>query len=329
VAHLTPFQFLCYSRPVAMEKQPLQVSVVVPVYRSEQSLRTLVARLTEVFKKMDWNAEIILVDDASPDSSWEVLKQLKSEHGKTLKIAKLLTNRGQHNATLCGFSLTSGEIVVTMDDDLQNPPEEVPKLVEGIRSGYDLVIAAYDTKKHAALRNMGGGFIDWIIRRIFGLPRGFQLTSFRAAKRVVASSALQMSAAFPYITCMLLSNASTYVNVPVRHDPRPFGRSNYNLKRSLLLAANLVFSYSSYPLFFVGLLCLLAFAVSVLLGARAVYNTLAYGVSVPGWASTVVIVSFFNALILLCLSIFGLYLVRINQQFTRTRVSYTVSELHE
>jgi polyisoprenyl-phosphate glycosyltransferase len=312
-----------------MKEPRAKISVVVPVYRSEQSLRLLVSRLAEVFTKINRSCEVILVDDASPDNSWHVLKDLKSEYGQMLKIAKLLTNRGQHNATLCGFSLATGDIVITMDDDLQNPPEEIPKLVEAVEEGYDLVIAAYDEKKHSAARNVGGAFIDWIIRQIFRLPMQFQLTSFRAAKRIVTTSSLQMSAAFPYITCMLLSNAATYTNVPTRHDPRPFGKSNYNIKRSLLLALNLILSYSSYPLVLVGILCLLAFAVSILLGARAVYNTLVYGVSVPGWASTVVIVAFFNALILLCMSIFGLYLLRINQQITRTRVSYTVCELHE
>jgi polyisoprenyl-phosphate glycosyltransferase len=312
-----------------MNEHRAEISVVVPVYRSERSLRILVSRLAEVFIKMNRSCEIVFVDDASPDNSWQVLKDLKNEYGQMLKIAKLLTNRGQHNATLCGFSLATGDIVIIMDDDLQNPPEEIPKLVEAVEKGYDLVIASYDEKKHSAARNMGGAFIDWIIKRIFGLPRQFQLTSFRAVKRIVAASSLQMSAAFPYITCMLLSNASTYTNVPTRHDPRQFGKSNYTIKRSLLLALNLIVSYSSYPLILVGLLCLLAFAVSILLGARAVYNTLVYGVSVPGWASTVVIVAFFNALILLCMSIFGLYLLRINQQITRTRVSYTVSELHE
>jgi hypothetical protein len=171
--------------------------------------------------------------------------------------------------------------------------------------------------------------IDRIIRSIFGLPRGFQLTSFRAVKRVVAASVLQMSAVFPYITCMLLSNASNYANVPVRHEPRQFGRSNYRLKQSLYLAANLIFSYSAYPLYFVGLLCLIAFIVSILIGLRTIYHTFAYGVAVPGWASTIVIVSFFNGLIMLCLSIFGLYLLRLHQQITRTRVSYTISELNE
>jgi polyisoprenyl-phosphate glycosyltransferase len=312
-----------------MQQIPSKISVVVPVFRSEQSLRMIVSRLAETFRQMGRQAEIVFVDDASPDDSWQVLKQLKAEYGPLLKIARLLRNRGQHNAILCGLSLAAGNIVVTMDDDLQNPPEEVPKLIAAVERGYDLVIAAYDAKKHNPVRNLSGRFIDWIIRRIFGLPRGFQLTSFRAAKRIVTDSALLMSAAFPYITCMLLSNASNYTNVATRHDPRPVGESNYNLKRSLLLAANLIVSYSSYPLVLVGFLCLLAFALSILLGARAIYNTLVYGTSVPGWASTVVIVSFFNGLILLCLSIFGLYLLRINQQVMRTRVSYTISELYE
>jgi dolichol-phosphate mannosyltransferase/undecaprenyl-phosphate 4-deoxy-4-formamido-L-arabinose transferase len=305
------------------------VSIVIPVYRSAESLSILVSRLEASFKQMNRSVELVLVDDASPDDSWAVLKELKSQHGKLLKIARLLTNKGQHNALLCGLSLARGDIVIAMDDDLQNPPEEIPKLLAGIERGYDLVIGAYDSQKHSALRNAGGNFIDWIIRRIFGLPEGFQLTSFRATKRRVVDGALQMGAVFPYVTCMLLSNASNYANASVRHDPRPYGKSNYNLKRNLYLAANLIFSYSSYPLYFVGLLSFLAFAFSILIGVRTIYKALVYGTSVPGWASTVVIVSFFNALILLCLSMFGLYLLRITQQITRTRVSYTVSELYE
>jgi polyisoprenyl-phosphate glycosyltransferase len=323
---------VCYAESslgINMQQTNAKISIVVPVYRSEKSLPILVSRLAETLGHMGRSAEIVLVDDASPDNTWQVLKQLKKEYGSILKIARLLTNRGQHNSTLCGFSLAAGDIIVTMDDDLQNPPEEVPKLIEAVERGYDLVIASYETKRHNSVRNASGRAIDWVIRKIFKLPQVFQLTSFRAAKRIVIQNVLQMSGVFPYITCMLFSNASNYINVLTLHEPRPFGKSNYTLKRSLLLGANLIFSYSSYPLVLIGILCLLAFAVSILLGARAVYNTLAYGASVPGWASTVVIVSFFNALILLCLSIFGLYLLRINQLVTRSRVSYTISELYE
>ncbi len=306
-----------------------KISVVIPVYRSEQSLGTLVARITRVFEEMGRPVEIVLVDDASPDNSWKILKELKQDHEGILKIVRLLTNRGQHNAILCGMSLSTADYVVTMDDDLQNPPEEIPRLIKALEQGYDLVIGAYESKKHAAFRNLGGRLIDWIIRRIFGLPGEFQLTSFRAVKRVVVQRVLQMSAVFPYITCMLLSNASNYVNVPVRHEPRRFGHSNYRMKQSLYLAANLIFSYSAYPLYFIGVLCLIAFLLSVVIGVRAIYNTLVYGAAVPGWASTIVIVSFFNGLLMLCLSIFGLYLLRMHQQITRTRVSYTISELYE
>src|SRR5262245_6227229 len=121
-----------------------KISVVIPVYNSATSLHILVAGLVTVLEQMEREFEIIFVDDCSPDNSWEVLKKMKEEHGELLKIAKLSTNRGQHNAIVCGFSIVSGDIVITMDDDLQNPPEEIPKLVEAIDRGYDLAIGSYD-----------------------------------------------------------------------------------------------------------------------------------------------------------------------------------------
>ena len=313
----------------AFPQSSSKISIVVPVYKSSASLEIIVTRLHIILKQMNRDYEIILVDDCSPDYSWDVLKNLKKQYSKTLKIAKLLVNSGQHNAILCGLYLSTGVIVVTMDDDLQNPPEEIPKLVDAIDQGFDLVIGAYDSKKHSGIRKSSGRMIDWILRQIFGLPRNFQLTSFRATTRIVVDNVCQMSGVFPYITAMMLSNASSYTNVLVRHDPRPFGRSNYNLKRSFSLAANLIFSYSPYPLYLVAALCLLAFLCAVIFGVVIVYQVFTQGSSVPGWASMVVIVSFFNAFTLLCLVIFGIYLSRISQQLTRTRLSYTISELHE
>lgn len=306
-----------------------KISVVVPVYNSAASVRLLIDGLVQVFEPTGRPYEIILVDDCSPDDAWTVLQRAKEDHGAVVKIARLLKNSGQHNAILCGFSLVSGDIVVTMDDDLQNPPEEALKLIESIDQGYDLAIGSYGVKQHGRLRNAGGGFIDSLQRRIFGLPRDFQLTSFRAARRVVVDHAAQMGGVFPYVTSMLFAHASKYTNVPVRHEPRRFGRSNYNFKRSLSLSANLILSYSSYPLYFVGGLCFLAFLFSILFGSTVLFRALVAGTSVPGWASTIVIVSFFNALVLACLLIFGIYLSRFNQQLTRRRVNYTIEELHD
>jgi polyisoprenyl-phosphate glycosyltransferase len=303
------------------------ISIVIPAYKSRESLPLLVQRLEAVLDQPGQSFEIIIVDDASPDDTWETAKRLK-EQCPRVKIVRLLRNSGQHNALLCGFSIARGTIVVTMDDDLQNPPEEVPKLIAAIKNGYDLAIGAYDWKQHSTGRNWGGRLVDDVQRRIFSLPPGFQLTSFRAVRKVVVDNIVVMGVAFPYVTSMLLSHTSRYVNVPVHHEPRRFGRSNYNMRRSLRLAFNLLLNYSSYPLYTVVALCLGAFGFSVLISGWVVWRSLDGG-TLPGWASTVLAISFFNGLILLALVILGLYLSRLHQQITRSRVGFTIGELLE
>ena len=288
----------------------------------------LVERLEAVLGQPDQEFEIIIVDDCSPDDTWEVLKALKKSH-RRLKIVRLLKNSGQHNAILCGFSIARGEIVVTMDDDLQNPPEEIPKLLAAINDGYDLAIGSYDSKKHSMGRNLGGTLVDDAQRRIFNLPNDFQLTSFRAARKIVVDNVVAMGGVFPYVTSMLLSHTARYINVPVHHEARQFGQSNYNLKRSLLLAFNLFLSYSSYPLYFVIALCIAALGLSMGLSVLVVLRSIYEGSAVPGWASTITAISFFNGLILLALVVHSFYLSRLNQQITRSRVGFTIGELHD
>jgi polyisoprenyl-phosphate glycosyltransferase len=304
-----------------------KISVVIPVYRSEQSLDLLVTRLVDVLRGLNRPFELLLIDDGSPDNSWRELLRLKKQFGAELRPARLLTNSGQHNAILCGFSLVSGDVVVTMDDDLQNPPEDLPKLVSAIDHGYDLAIGAYDEKMHDGIANAKGRMIDWLQRRMFSLPSDFQLTSFRAIRRSVVDSVVQMGGTYPYITSMLLSNASKYVNVQVRHEPRRFGSSNYSLRRGLSLATNLLLSYSTYPVIFVAALCALTFLVSLSYGAWVVFSYFRYGTSVQGWASIIAAMSFFNSIILLCLFIQSVYLSRMNAQLTRSRRGYRIGEL--
>lgn len=306
-----------------------QLSVVIPVYNSEATLPRLVAQLIEVLDRQNAAYEIVLVDDGSRDQGWNVLEQLKSTYGARLRIARLLVNSGQHNATLCGLNLSCGEIIVTMDDDLQNPPEEIPKLVDAIQRGFDLAIGAYDSKKHSSFRNWGGQIVDRALRRIFKLPTGFQLTSFRAARRSVIEGACHMGGVYPYITAMLFANASSYTNISVRHEPRGHGRSNYNLRRSLKLVANLFFSYSSYPVWLMLLLTVSTFLVSLAFGFLTIIRALIQDISVPGWASTVVIVALFNAMTMLSLTVFGVYLARITQHLTRSRRPYVIRDLHD
>lgn len=316
------------SRNLKQSERPY-LSVVIPVYRAAESLDELVARLSATLGKDARASEVIFIDDGSPDNSWGVLVGLKKRYPSLLRIARLQKNSGQHNAILCGFSLAEGDVVVTMDDDLQNPPEEIPKLVAEIENGFDLVIGSYFTKQHSAVRNASGGLVDRVIRAIFKLPNDFQLTSFRAARRHVVLNVREMGGVYPYVTTMLLAHTARYANVEVRHEPRKHGASNYNLGRSARLAANLLLSYSSLPVMFVGFVCLGAFAFSLLFGLGVMVRALMQGSSVEGWASTMVVLSFFNALVLMCLFIFSLYLSRMNQQITRSRTIFTIAELHD
>jgi glycosyltransferase involved in cell wall biosynthesis len=304
------------------------ISIVVPVYRSSASLPELVERLVRTLDSLDRTYELVLVDDCSPDESWAVLEQLREQYGKRLKIASLARNQGQHNAVLCGFSLATGDVVVTMDDDLQNPPEEIPRLIAAIDDGFDLAIGTYESKRHSRMRNQSGRVIDGLIRRIFRLPPDFSLTSFRAADGRLVRQAAEMTGVYPYVTCMLLAHSARPTNVVVRHDERKFGSSNYTLRRSFGLAANLLFSYSSAPVAAVALVSGLA-VLGALTGASVVAIVALAGATVPGWASTLLAIAVSNAITLGCLTVLAIYVGRMNRQMSGPRVSFTIRSLHE
>jgi glycosyltransferase involved in cell wall biosynthesis len=299
------------------------VSVVIPVYRGEPALPELVKRLEKALDGVEYEA--IFVDDRSPDDSWRVLKELKKDRA-WMRIVRLLKNSGQHNALLCGFTMATGEVVVTMDDDLQHPPEEVPKLVAAVDAGCDLAIGAFDSGRKGT-KAIGGGFVDSTLRRIFKLPRTFQLTSFRAARGAIVAEAARMSGAYPYVTAMLFSHAATYQNVSVEHADRAHGTSNYDFWKSLRLSFNLLLNYSRYPLYVMASLCLGSFLLFGGLATWVVVLALKDGVSVPGWASTLVTLAFSNAVITSSLLIQFLYIARMSQQLARSRVSYAIGEV--
>ena len=304
-----------------------KVSVVIPVYNSEQTLVSLTERLISTLQGIGREFEIIFVDDGSTDGSWERLRELRKRWEDCIRLVRLSINSGQHNAILCGFGLVKGDVVITMDDDLQHPPEEIPALLRAIDQGYDVAIGAYERKEHGAFRNLAGTMIDSLQRRIFDLPAKFQLTSFRAIRRTVVDEVTKMEGAFPYITSMILANATRYTNIPVRHEPRRYGESTYTFIRSLSLALNLIFHYSSYPLQLIAVLCALAFTVSLILGLAVVIQVALFGSSVPGWASTIVVVAFSSAMTQLGLLILAIYVSRLHRQLTRIRAGYKIAEI--
>jgi glycosyltransferase involved in cell wall biosynthesis len=311
-------------------KKTIKISVVIPVYNAAESLAELQAEIAGCAGKNDYSIETIYVDDCSHDNSWDVLTELKKKYPDTMKIVRLAMNSGQQNAILCGFGRVSEDIdfVLTMDDDLQHPPSEIPKLIARLNEGFDLVVAKFDSKKHTASRNLCSKTVNWLIRKNYNLPKDFTFTSFLGVKREIIPYVISMTGVFPVITCMLLANSGSYTNVPVHHDPRKYGESNYNFSRSIKVFISLFFNYTSYPLWLVGIVCLLTLVLTFGLMAY-VFCLWAFRGTTPGWASTMLLTSFLHAMSLGCIFIFAIFLSRINSQISNTKIKYRVAEFYE
>lgn len=296
----------------------MKLSIVIPVYNSENVVQETVARTIEAMRSSGYDLEIVLVNDGSPDGSWEVVKAI-AENAPEVTAIDLLRNHGQHTAVLCGMAHSTGDYIVTMDDDLQNPPAEISKLVQRIEEGYDLVFARFEKKQHAGYRRLGTRLIGYLNRKVFGKPDDIVLTNFRIFTRETAQRALSYRTNYPYIPGLLLMSAGRMANVLTEHHPRKEGGSNYNLWKILQLVSRLLFNYSSYPLRLVSTLGILISVLSFLAGIGYVMKSLILGVSVPGWTTIVVLLSFLLGFVLAILGIMGEYLSRIMNQLATSK----------
>ena len=198
-----------------MDSKPY-FSVIIPVYNSEKSLEELYSRLSEVFKKLDKTFELIFVNDGSMDNSLEILRKIQAESNH-VTVIDLFRNFGQQNALMCGFQYCRGEYVITIDDDLQNPPEEIFKLYDKIKEGYDAVFAAYKKKKDKLYKNFGSFFIRKMNQRIFKLKNSLKFSSFRIIKKEIIEELKQIKTPYPYISGMILSISKNLTNVEINN----------------------------------------------------------------------------------------------------------------
>ncbi|MEZ5095589.1 MAG: glycosyltransferase family 2 protein [Nocardioides sp.] len=218
-------------------------SLVVPVFNSAQVVGRTIDRILEVFDVSGLDYELILVNDGSPDDSWRVISERARTTPRVVAL-NLLKNYGQHNANLAGFHEASGEWVITLDDDLQNPPEEAMKLIEHARQGHDVVFGEFESKQAAGYRKLGSKVVSLINRRVFDQPAWLPVSNYRVLHRDVVARICADNTAHPYITGQALLYSHNPSSVPVRHDPRPVGSSNYSLLRILRLVLTILFSYS-------------------------------------------------------------------------------------
>ncbi len=243
-----------------------EFSVIIPVYNSEGSLEPLLGRLKNVFTEMNTPYEVIFINDNSTDASYEVLKKLQAIN-ETVVVIDLFRNYGQQNALMCGFNYCKGNFIVTMDDDLQQAPEDIPVLYKQIKLGYDVVIGEYTSKKHNAIKNLGSLYIRKLNKRIFNFrDDSIKFSSYRIIKKEVIDQIKGERTNFPYISGMLISTTKNIANVQVNHYERTYGKSSYSFGMMLNLAYNLVINYSSIPLKIVGYLGLIVSLLSMIFG---------------------------------------------------------------
>lgn len=288
-------------------------SIVVPVYNSEHTLVELYTRIEKVFREsVQESFELILVDDGSKDRSFEVMTDLRAKDSR-VKIIQMARNFGQHPALLCGFSHAEGDFIITMDDDLQHPPEEIPKLIHVMneRNDVDVIIASYEGRKHNPIRRLGTKVSVWATSRMLGKDPDLQITSFRLIRRFLIDAILQTNTYQPQIGNLLVLTSNRIINVPVHHAARAYGKSGYSFKR---LAKDLMYditAHTAFPLLLVRNLGILSFLTSLGMGVFFLIRYFLCGTSVEGWTSLMLVLLAFFGITLLSIGIMGIYLMNI------------------
>lgn len=298
------------------------VSIVVPVFNSEATLRALIERLEPVLAAGNWPAEVILVNDGSRDSSWQVIGELARQYPLVQGI-NLMRNYGQHNALLCGIRAARGEIIITMDDDLQHPPEQIPKLLEQIAAGYDVVYGTPRKERHGLLRDLASQITKFALQGAMGVATARQVSAFRAFRTQLRDAFTQYQGPFVSIDVLLTWGTTRFTAIPVPHDQRLAGASNYTLRKLIIHALNMLTGFSTAPL---QLASLVGFGFTLVGLAVLVYvvgRYLIQGSNVPGFPFLASVIAIFSGAQLFALGIIGEYLARMHFRMM-DRPTYTV-----
>lgn len=288
--------------------RPVGLSIVVPVYRGAATVGTLVAELSKL--EPAGGIEIVLVNDGSPDNSGDVCRELARTATVPLTYIEHARNFGEHNAVMTGLRHARGAHVITMDDDLQNPPEEVIKLYDHARlGGFDVVYTRYAVKEHEGWRNLGSRFANWVADQLMDKPKGLYLSSFRCMSALAVAEVVKYRGPYPYVDGLLMQVTQRLDSIEVKHFARAEGRSNYTVRRLVRLWLNLATNFSVLPLRlavfagvamgFLGLVAALWVIVEALLGETP-----------SGWASLMTVTLLIAGVQFLILGVLGEYVGR-------------------
>lgn len=301
---------------------PDGISVVVPVYNSEQSLPALYERLVPIMASLSPAFEVILVDDGSADASWSVVQSLSARHAP-VRGMQMMRNYGQHNALLCGIRAASYSLIVTIDDDLQNPPEEIPRLVDKLNEGFDVVYGVPRKERQGLFRNFASRITKIVLQGAMGAETARNVSAFRAFRGELRRAFANYSGTYVSIDVLLTWGTRRFGSVRVRHDARAAGTSNYTIGKLIAHAMNMMTGYSTIPLQLasIGGFVLTGFGIAVLL-----YVLIRYILTpdvAPGFPFLASMIAIFSGAQLFALGIIGEYLARVHSRMM-DRPSYTV-----
>lgn len=301
-----------------------EVSIVIPVFNSTGTLNTLIEVLTSILDPVAKAYEIILVNDGSRDASWDVIVALSREY-PCVRGLNLMRNYGQHNALLAGIREAQYSAIVTLDDDLQNPPDEIPRLLAKLADGYDVVYGTPAEQQHGLARNMASRITKTALQSAMGAQTARNVSAFRAFRTDVREAFATYSGPSPSIDVLLTWGAAGFASVPVRQDPRRIGVSGYTLRKLMTHALNMMTGFSTLPLrvaSFIGF----AFTLFGLLVLAYVLGRLALqGGSVPGFPFLASVIAIFSGAQLFALGIIGEYLARMHFRLL-DKPSYAIRE---
>jgi glycosyltransferase involved in cell wall biosynthesis len=291
----------------------LNLSIVIPVYCGEKTVSELAMQIKLALSKPDNQKiryEIIFVCDQSPDNSWNVILDLAHRHSEIRGIL-LGINAGQHNALMAGFSHAKGEIIVTMDDDLQHSPNDIMKLIAEVRAGKDVVYANFIRRKHAFWKLAGSCFNNFIASRLINKPKNLYLSPFRALKASIRDEILYYRGPYVYIDGLILSVTKNIGSVLVHHYSRYDGKSGYGLYKSISLWLKMATSFSIFPLRLTSLAGMIISFLGFSFAFILIIQKLTLDRMPIGWSSTIVAILIIGGLQLLAIGMIGEYLGRV------------------
>jgi glycosyltransferase involved in cell wall biosynthesis len=298
----------------------MPVSVVIPVFNAEKTLGLLVDALSAI-PEIEMR-ELILVNDASRDHSWEVICDLAARYD-WIKGMNLSRNYGQHNALLCGIRRASQDVIVTMDDDLQNPPEEIPRLLSKLREGHDVVYGTPQKESHGLLRNLASRITKLALQSTMGANTASSVSAFRVFRTNLRGAFEKYSGPYVSIDVLLTWGTERFAAIPVVNRPRTVGVSNYTFRKLVAHAMNMTTGFSTVPLQFASLLGFVFTVFGALVLAYVVLRYLIQGTVMPGFPFLASIIAIFSGAQLFALGILGEYIARMHSR-SMEKPSYSV-----